>query len=317
MNIEMTKSVARRVALVAAASALMEVAAKLPAWIEGMSPASRKAYLKAHPDSKYASQLGGSAKPAAKPKGGAVGDSSPDSDGSDEYTAEEITKMVEKRKAAEQKKRMAALRAKGIVPEGETKQAIKENMAAVRKLKASLPESIETRADKAKATRINNKIKGLMDDIKAAKADLAPSKTPGPLPKGAPRLVADKKTGKTWIENDDGAKETKPKVRIPSAKPDTGTKARAGRTPVGAPKVLTDRRTGKPIVPTAGGKPIKAGPAKDPVADAKAKFDAFEKKHGKGNLPFPLNDKRDELYQKLQDAKRRDPNFKPARAPRT
>ena len=65
MNIEMTKSVARRVALVAAASALMEVAAKLPEWIEGMSPASRKAYLKAHPDSKYASQLGGGAKPAA------------------------------------------------------------------------------------------------------------------------------------------------------------------------------------------------------------------------------------------------------------
>jgi hypothetical protein len=35
----------------------METAAKLPKWIEDMSPSSKKAYLKAHPETKYAEQI--------------------------------------------------------------------------------------------------------------------------------------------------------------------------------------------------------------------------------------------------------------------
>lgn len=124
MNVNAIKGAASRVALVAS----MELSAKLPAWIEGMSPASRKAYLKAHPDSKYASQLGGS---------GGSGD-----------------KVADKHNATIRQSATDA----------------KDSRAQIKLLKSQLPESTETRADKAKATRINKKIAEQMENLKSHKA---------------------------------------------------------------------------------------------------------------------------------------------------
>lgn len=105
-----------------------EVAAKLPEWLESMSPASRKAYLKAHPDSKYAGSLGGS---------GGSGD-----------------KVADKHNATIRQSAADA----------------KDSRAQIKLLKSQLPESTETRADKAKATRINKKIQEQMEHLKSHKA---------------------------------------------------------------------------------------------------------------------------------------------------
>lgn len=115
--------------------ALKEVAAKLPEWIESMNPASRKAYLKQHPDSKYAAQL-------------------QQAQGSGDKVADKHNETI----------KQAAAEAKAV-------------RAQIKSLKEQLPDPIETRADKAKATRINNKIAGLMTTLQEHKATALKAKT--------------------------------------------------------------------------------------------------------------------------------------------
>ena len=129
-------------AIKGAAYRILVVAAKLPAWIESMSPASRKAYLKAHPDSKYASQLGGGSKPEAKPKAAPA------------KTAGSGDKVADKHNATI---KQAAADARDV-------------RAQIKSLKEQLPDPIETRADKAKDTRINKKIQEQMEHLKHHKA---------------------------------------------------------------------------------------------------------------------------------------------------
>ena len=162
--------------------ALKEVAAKLPEWIEGMSPESRKAYLKQHPDSKYAAQL-------------------QKAQGSGDKVADKHNETI----------KQAAADAKAV-------------RAQIKSLKEQLPDPIETRADKAKATRINKKIADLMTNLQEHKATAlkaktllekrsaaTPAKAPA-KPKPAPEPVATKPTPKA-VE-DDGAEKETPYIKV-------------------------------------------------------------------------------------------------------
>ena len=183
MNVQMIKATAQRLAV---------LAAKLPEWLESMSPASRKAYLKAHPDSKYAGSLGGGS--------GGSGD-----------------KVADKHNATIRQSAADA----------------KDSRAQIKLLKSQLPESTETRADKAKATRINKKIQEQMEHLKSHKATGDKAKT----------LLEKRNAAKTASKPEPApiAKKEEPKAAPTASKPKPAQVAKERKAEVDSILTAGDR----------------------------------------------------------------------------
>ena len=160
-----------------------EVAAKLPDWIESMNAASRKAYLKQHPDSKYAAQL-------------------QQAMGSGDKVADRHNETI----------KQAAAEAKVV-------------RAQIKSLKEQLPDPIETRADKAKTTRINKKIAGLMTTLQEHKATALKAKTL--LEKRQAKKAEPAPTTKAQDE----VKELEDKVKTLKTRSDAARRTAGGRNP--------------------------------------------------------------------------------------
>jgi uncharacterized coiled-coil protein SlyX len=148
----------------------METAAKLPKWIEDMSPSSKKAYLKAHPETKYAEQI----------KALLTGD------GSKPGTKAPVDKIV--------------VRHQGIIKDAN--ETLRDNRAEIKELQSvikSLPKS-PTAAQKSKVARAQKKIAALTDEIKDLQGVIAKSKAAIEKRSGATSKAPVKKTVRTPVK---------------------------------------------------------------------------------------------------------------------